>query len=158
MSLPDGLVAVMFRRTLDAVLGAGPAARRAVLAGPGRPAPDGSADVLLVPVHPQTGETWRPRRVRKGEGEGVAAAYRVPLPFGIWLWLASPEPDLPVPASGKLPDGVLRDDPPAPRPDHHFDVDPGVFDTTLARLAAVHGPWLRELSGRLPRHVCGGGV
>ncbi|WP_408645206.1 hypothetical protein [Streptomyces sp. KL110A] len=159
VSLPDGLVAVMFRRTLDAVLGAGPSPRRAVLAGPGRPAPDGAADILLVPVHPQTGETWRPQRVWKGEGEGAGdgAAYRVPLPFGVWLWLVSPEPDLPLPASGGLPDGVLRDDPPAPRPDHHFDVDPRVFDTTLARLAAVRGPWLRELSGRLPRHVRGGG-
>ncbi|MEV7536120.1 hypothetical protein ACIQNV_28010 [Streptomyces hydrogenans] len=66
------------------------------------------------------------------------------------------EPALPAP--GGLPGGVLRDDPPAPRPDHHFDVDPRVFDTTLARLAAVRGPWLRELSGRLPRHVRGGGA
>ncbi|MFE3124521.1 hypothetical protein ACFXHD_14000 [Streptomyces hydrogenans] len=33
--------------------------------------------------------------------------------------------ELPLPASGGLPGGVLRDDLPAPRPDRHFDVDPG---------------------------------
>lgn len=64
--------------------------------------------------------------------------------------------ELPLPASGGLPGGVLRDDPPAPHPDRHFDVDPGVFDATPARSAAVRGPWPRELSGRLPRHVRGG--
>ncbi|MFF9342592.1 hypothetical protein ACF1CG_22955 [Streptomyces sp. NPDC014773] len=157
MSLPEGLVAVMFRRALDTVLGTGPAPRRAVLAGPGLPVPDGAADVLLVPVHPQTGETWQPGG-RKAGGEADGAAYRVPLPFGVWLWLASPERDLPLPASGGLPDGVLRDDPPAPRPDHLFDVDPGVFEATLDRLAAVRGPWLREPAGRLPRYVGAGGA
>ncbi|MFB8046452.1 hypothetical protein ACFC8F_34730 [Streptomyces hydrogenans] len=158
MGLPDGLVAVMFRRTLDAVLGAGPSPRRAVLAGPGLPAPDGAADILFVPVHPQTDRQDDGAEGGDGAGKADAAAYRVSLPFGVWLWLASPEPDLPLPASGGLPGGVLRDDPPAPRPDRHFDVDPGVFDATLARPAAVRGPWPRELSGRLPRHVRGGGA
>ncbi|MFB7361324.1 hypothetical protein [Streptomyces hydrogenans] len=159
VSLPDGLLAVMFRPVLDAVLGEGPSPRRAVLAGPGLPAPGEAADILFVPAHPQTGETW-PSEGRKGEREGEGntsgAVYRVPLPFGVWLWLVSPEPYLPLPSSGVLPDGVLRDVPPAPRPDHPFDVDRWAFDDTLARLAEVRGPWLRELAGRLPPYVRGG--
>ncbi|GGZ05682.1 hypothetical protein GCM10010343_34320 [Streptomyces avidinii] len=98
---------------------AGPQARHAVLAGPGRPAPDDDTDVPLVPTHPQTGgELWTPP---------APAACRVPLPFGVWLWLTRPEPYLPVPASGAPPDGVLRDDcdPPAPGPRHPFRVDAG---------------------------------
>ncbi|MGW6562829.1 hypothetical protein [Streptomyces hydrogenans] len=71
--------------------------------------------------------------------------------YGHGLYAAQFE-ELALPASG----GVLSDDPPAPRPDRHFDVDPGVFDAALVRPAAVRGPWPRELSGRLPRHVRGG--
>lgn len=138
MIVPDGLVGEVFQHALDAMLPAGPQVRRAVLAGPGRPAPGGETDILLVPSHPQTGEVWAP---------ADPAAYPVPLPFGVWLWLARPEPDLPSPTSGGLPDGVLRDDfdPPAPRPLHLFRADPMAFWHTLVRLPAVRSPWLREI-------------
>ncbi|MFJ1823704.1 hypothetical protein, partial [Streptomyces sp. NPDC088178] len=55
VTVPDGLIEEVFQRALDALLPAGPPPRRAVLAGPGRPAPDTEADILLVPAHPQTG-------------------------------------------------------------------------------------------------------
>ncbi|MEU9305790.1 hypothetical protein [Streptomyces sp. NPDC048269] len=147
--VPDGLAAEVFRRALDAMLPAGPHARRAVLAGPGRPAPDGDAGILLVPTHPQTGEVWAP---------ADPTAYPVPLPFGVWLWLAFPEPDPPVPTSGGLPDGVLRDDfdPPAPRPRHLFRADPETFRHTLVRLPAVRSPWLREILDNLTQHMRAG--
>lgn len=138
VTVPDGLVAEVFQRALDTLLPAGPPARRAVPAGPGRPAPDEDADILLVPVHPQTGEVWTP------PGR-AASAYPVPLPFGVWLWLVAPEPDLPVPASGGMPDGVLRDDPPARRAHRPFWVDMDAFRHALVRLPAVRSPWLREM-------------
>ncbi|WP_329181998.1 hypothetical protein OG754_39820 (plasmid) [Streptomyces decoyicus] len=146
VTVPDGLIADVFQRALDALLPAGPPARRAVLAGPGRPAPDADADILLVPTHPQTGETWTP-------AGPAASVYPVPLPFGVWLWLAFPEPHLLVPASGGMPDGVLRDDPPAPRPPHLFRADAGVFQHTLVRLPAVRSPWLREILENLTQHM-----
>jgi hypothetical protein len=96
-----------------------------------------------VPEHPQTGEVWAP---------AGSAAYRVPLPFGVWLWLARPEPSLPVPATGRLPEDVLREDPPAPHPGRLFRADLATFDCTLARLRAVRGPWLREILDDLTPH------
>ncbi|WP_225884532.1 hypothetical protein [Streptomyces sp. fd1-xmd] len=138
VTVPDGLAAEVFQRALDALLPTGPPARRAVLAGPGRPVPVGTADILLVPLHPRTGEAWAP---------DDPAAYPVPLPFGVWLWLAFPAADPPVPLAGRLPDGVLRDDfdPPAPRPHHLFRADPDIFRRTLVRLPDVRRPWLREI-------------
>ncbi|MGW4054667.1 hypothetical protein ACWENA_27975 [Streptomyces sp. NPDC004779] len=138
VTVPDGLTGDVFRRALDALLPTGPPERRSALAGPGRPAPEADADILLVPVHPQTGETWTP------PGPATSAPL-VPLPFGVWLWPAFPEPHLPLPASGCMPDGVLRDDPPAPRPSSLFRADPGTFQRTLVRLPAVRSPWLREI-------------
>ncbi|MFB7368617.1 hypothetical protein ACFC0D_02020 [Streptomyces sp. NPDC056222] len=143
VTVPDGLIGELFQRTLDALLPAGASARRAVLAGPGRPAPDEGADILLVPSHPRTGQAWAP-----ADSDGPAAsAYLVPLPVGVWLWLAFPEPHLPAPTSGGIPDGVLRDDldPPMSRPDHPFGADVGVFRHTLVRLPAVRSSWLREI-------------
>ncbi|OMI36569.1 hypothetical protein SPAR_25236, partial [Streptomyces sparsogenes DSM 40356] len=115
-------------------------------AGPGRPAPDADAGILLVPVHPQTGETWAP-------AGPAASAYPVPLPFGVWLWLAFPDPYPPVPASGGMPEGVLRDDPPLQRLFHPFRADPGTFHHTLARLPAVRSPWLREILDHLTQDL-----
>ncbi|MFJ6614794.1 hypothetical protein ACIQPT_31475 [Streptomyces sp. NPDC091289] len=138
VTVPDGLAQDVFQRTLDALLPTGPPRKRAALAGPGQPAPDADADIFLVPVHPQTGEWWNP------DGAGAAGG-PVPLPFGVWLWLARPEPPLHRPASGVLPDGVLRDDPPAPRAPHLFRADWGVFQHTMVRLPAVRSPWLREI-------------
>ncbi|MBL1083561.1 hypothetical protein JK359_16535 [Streptomyces actinomycinicus] len=137
VTVPDGMTEKVFQRALDALLPTGPSARRAVLHGPGLPAPDADVDILLVPVHPQTGETWSPAKP-------AASAHLVPLPFGVWLWLVFPEPHLPAPASGIMPDGVLRDDPPAPCPRSLFRADPGVFQHTLVRIPAVRSQWLRD--------------
>ncbi|MER7758026.1 hypothetical protein [Kitasatospora sp. NPDC097643] len=148
VTVPDGLSAEVFQRALDALLPAGPPPRRAVLAGPGRPAPE-DADILLVPTHPQTGETWAP-------AGPASSAYSVALPFGVWLWLAFPEPYLTAPASGQMPDGVLRDDPPPPRPGYLFQANSGVFRHTLVRLPAVRSPWLREILENLTPHMRAG--
>ncbi|MEV7416314.1 hypothetical protein [Streptomyces sp. NPDC089919] len=147
VAVPDGLSGQVFQRALDAMLPAGAPPLRAVPAGPGRPVPAAGADILLVPTHPQTGEMWRP------EGAGGAAP-RVPLPFGMWLRLAFPRSHLPVPASGGLPAGVLRDDPPAPRPGR-FRADENAFQRTLVRLPVVRSPWVREALDRLARRPPG---
>ncbi|MEV6581252.1 hypothetical protein AB0M92_24160 [Streptomyces sp. NPDC051582] len=144
--VPNGLVGEVFQHSLDDLLPEGPPARRAVLAGPGLPAPGRDADILLVPSHPQTGEVWAPA--------GPAAYLLVPLPFGVWLWMVSPEPDAPVPMSGRLPKGVLRDDFDSPPllPGRRFLVDRGVFQHTLVRLPAVRSPLLREILDGLAHH------
>ncbi|WP_240136483.1 hypothetical protein [Streptomyces sp. MUM 178J] len=149
VTVPDSLSKKVFQRALDALLPARPPARRAVLAGPGQPAPDADADIILVPTHPQTGQTWTP-------ADPATSAYPVPLPFGVWLWLAFPKPHLPLPASGGVPDGVLRDDPPAPLPQHSFRADSGTFLHTLVRLPAVRSPWLRQIPGNLTQHMRAG--
>ena len=138
VTVPEGLTAVVFQRALDAMLLTGPPVRRAVLAGPGLPAPDPDAGILLVPEHPRTGEAW-------ASAGSAGSACRVPLPFGIWRWLSLPEPHPPVPASGVLPDGVLRDDPPAPGPHRVFRMDRNTFEHTLVRLPPVRDPWLRAI-------------
>ncbi|MFF5787170.1 hypothetical protein ACFY8P_19640 [Streptomyces sp. NPDC012693] len=141
VTVPDGLVADVFRSTLDALLPVGPPPRHAVLAGPGLAGPDADADILLVPTHPQTGRTWAP-------AESAASASLVPLPFGVWRSMALPEPYLPVPRSGRMPAGVRpEEDYPLPPPRHHppFQVDGAIFHATLARLPAVRTPWLRDL-------------
>ncbi|MEE1754678.1 hypothetical protein [Streptomyces sp. SP18CS02] len=150
VAVPDGLASEMFRRDLDALLPAGPPARRAVFAGPGLSAPDADARILLVPSHPRTGEVWAPRT---GDARTPAAsAYPVPLPFGVWLRLVFPEPELPVPASRLMPEDVLRDDPPAPAVHDVFRIDQHVFWHTLARLPAVRRPWLAEILAPLTPH------
>ncbi|MFE7512637.1 hypothetical protein ACFU8I_15680 [Streptomyces sp. NPDC057540] len=135
VAVQEGLTATMFQRALDTWLPAGRPTRRAVLAGPGLPARNADADILLVPSHPQTGKAWTP----------AAPAPLVPLPFGVWLRLVFPEPEVPVPASGPLPDGVLRDEPPTPSVHDVFLFDTDVFRRTLTRLPAVRTPWLREI-------------
>ncbi|MFF2367938.1 hypothetical protein ACFVU0_35230 [Streptomyces sp. NPDC058122] len=149
VTVPQGLIADVFQRALDALLPAGPQARRVSLAGPGLPAPDTDADILLVPTHPQTGVLWSPTGP-------AASAYPVPMPFGVWKWLAFPEPHLPLPASGTMPDGVLRDDPPAPRPHRLFRLDPSIFEHTLVRLPAVRSRWLREILEDRTQHLRAG--
>lgn len=149
VTVPPGLIAEVFQRALDALLPADQPARRAVLAGPGLSTPGPDADMILVPTHPQTGELWSPAGPN-------ASARPVPLPFGIWMWMAFPEPHLYLPTSGTMPDGVLRDDPPPPRPHHLFRADPGTFQHTLVRLPAVRSPWLRETLDNLTHHMQAG--
>ncbi|GCD96090.1 hypothetical protein [Embleya hyalina] len=152
VGVPDGLTADMFRHTLAAVLPAGPPEQCAFLAGPGHPIPDASA-IVLVPVHPQTGRVWT--------ATGPAAsAYPVPLPLGVWLWLTSPRPHPPMPASGRLPRDVLRDDPPPPLPNGPFRADRGTFEHTLLGLPGAHARQLREVlthraSVGLAQRLCG---
>ncbi|WP_438828689.1 hypothetical protein [Streptomyces klenkii] len=64
----------------------------------------------------------------------------------------------PVPASGGIPDGVLRDDfdPPISRPDRLFRADGYAFQHTLVRLPAVRSPWLREILENLTHHMRAG--
>ncbi|MBD0716062.1 hypothetical protein [Streptomyces sp. CBMA370] len=142
VTVPDGLSKDVFRRALDSLLPPGAPPRRAVLAGPGRPRPDADADIVLVPTHPRTGRWWTPA------DPAACTASPVPLPFGVWLCLAFPRPHLPVPASGGLPDGVLRDDPLPPRPGFVFRPDRDVFRRTLARLPHIGRPWMRTVRDR----------
>ncbi|GAA0950890.1 hypothetical protein [Nonomuraea longicatena] len=67
------------------------------------------------------------------------------LDSGVWAYLAFPGETSPMPATGVLPDGVLRDDyplPPLPRypltPHRH------AFQDTLVGLPAVRTPGLRR--------------
>ncbi|MEV5983221.1 hypothetical protein [Streptomyces sp. NPDC052114] len=149
VKVPGGLTTDVFQRALDILLPAGPPQRHAALAGPGRPAPRSGADVLLVPVHPRTGQPWT-------AAGPTASAYAVPLPWGVWLWLAFPQPHLPVPASGAMPDGILRDDPPPPRPGFLFRSDLETFRRTLVRLPAARSPWLREILAKHARYTPSG--
>ncbi|WP_327257151.1 hypothetical protein [Streptomyces sp. NBC_01244] len=138
VTVPNGLTEEVFQRALDALLPAGVQERHAVLAGPGLPAPDPGADILLVPVHPQTGQTWPP-------AGPATSAYPVPLEFGVWLWLAFPTPHLPAPMAGRVPEDVLRDEPLPPRPGHLFRADRKTFLHTVVRLPEVRSSWIREI-------------
>ncbi|MFF1924713.1 hypothetical protein ACFVW8_29620 [Streptomyces sp. NPDC058221] len=139
VKVPGGLAEEVFQRALDALLPAGPPTRTAVLAGPGRPAPEAGDGILLVPVHPQTGRTWTP------VSRPAASPYLVPLPLGVWLWLVSPQPYLPLPMSGRVPRDVLRDYPLPPRPSSPFRADRGTFRHALVRMPAVRRPWMRTI-------------
>ncbi|MEW2812199.1 hypothetical protein AB0929_34765 [Streptomyces massasporeus] len=149
VKVPDGLTADVFQRALDALLPTGTPKRRAVLAGPGQTSPDAGADILLVPVHPQTGRTWTP-------AGPISSAHLVPLPLGVWLWLVSPEPTLPVPASGRIAHDILRDDPLPLLPTHLLRADRGTFQHTLVRLPAVRSPWLRTIVENFTRSTSAG--
>lgn len=132
--VPSGLIAKVFQPALDVLLPKDRSERRAVLAGPGQPAPEADADILLVPIHPQTGETWAP-------ATPATWAYLVPLPLGVWLGMTLPQPYLPVSASGRVP----RDDPLPPHPNHPFWADRETFRHTLVRLPAARSPWVRTV-------------
>ncbi|MEU8777059.1 hypothetical protein [Streptomyces sp. NPDC048606] len=135
VTLPVGPVAELFGHAVDRCLPPGSGAARSVeLCGPGIPTPRPRPDVLLVPRHPLTGEPWRP----PGD-EGPV----VPLDSGVWAYLVHPGETSPRPATGVLPEGVLRDDyaltelpwwPLAPHPD--------AFTGTLVGLPAIRGPRL----------------
>ncbi|MFF0750311.1 hypothetical protein [Streptomyces sp. NPDC004267] len=130
--LPDGLVTELLGPAVRALLPAEGPAKQVGLAGPGLPGDD--LDIVLVPY---------------GAPPPVGAA-AVPLPDGVWSYLALPGETRPIPASGTLPAGVLRDD--YPLPDHPWSLlrpDRDAFLYTLARLPEVRSPWLRALYDRV---------
>ncbi|MFJ9248677.1 hypothetical protein [Streptomyces sp. NPDC101776] len=134
VSLPAGPVAELLGHAVGRHLPAGPGARSVELAGPGvrpsRPRPD----ILLVPRHPLTGASWRPP-----DDDGAV----VPLDSGVWAYLAHPGETSPLPATGGLPEGVLRDDYPLrARPWYPLTAHPHAFEDTLVRLPEVRAPRL----------------
>ncbi|SEG83344.1 hypothetical protein SAMN05216223_11453 [Actinacidiphila yanglinensis] len=145
VDVADRLTAEFFARTLDAVLPAGPPARRVVLAGPGLPAPGSPRDIALVPLDPRTGTARQP----------AGSADTVPLAAEVWTYLAFPRRQLPIPATGGLPAGVLRDDPLPLHPTRLFEPDRRILLHALARLPAVRRPWLRAIHDRLNAHPYG---
>lgn len=154
VTMPAGLLADTFGHALDTLLppgpstrrltpsAPGPSVRRLTLEGPGLPCSDPAADIALVPRHPRTGAVW----VSPG------AADTVPLAADVWTYLAFHDERSLVPATGGLPDGVLRDDPLPSRPWQLLRPDPHIFLGTLARLPAVRRPWLREIHDRVRAH------
>ncbi|MFD7987776.1 hypothetical protein ACFV4M_30990 [Kitasatospora indigofera] len=131
-----GPVAELLGPTIAALLPPGAGAKRLDLAGPGYGEP--AADLLLVPVHPQTGAVWRP-------GRGAVA---VPVEASFWAELAFPVHRTRLPVVGGLPAGVERDDPlPLFRRSRYWP-SRDAFRYTLARMPAVREPWLREASAR----------
>lgn len=139
VTLPAGPVADLFGHAVGRCLPPGPDARSVEPAGPGVPPPRPRPDVLLVPRHPLTGLPWRPP-----DDEGAV----VPLDSGVWAYLVHPGETSPMPATGVLPEGVLRDDYPLPpRPRYPLRSHPIAFENTLARLPAARDPRLRGYFG-----------
>ncbi|MFE9413353.1 hypothetical protein ACFYN0_31880 [Streptomyces sp. NPDC006704] len=136
VTLPVGPVTELLSHAVGRYLPTGPDARSVGLAGPGIRTPRPRPDVLLVPRHPLTGTPWRP------PGDDAAV---VPLDSGVWAYLAHPGETSPMPATGVLPDGVLRDDypltPPPWRPltPHHR-----AFEYTLVGPPAIRAPRLHK--------------
>ncbi|MGW2841140.1 hypothetical protein ACWCWD_25510 [Streptomyces sp. NPDC001493] len=131
-----GPVAALLGPAVGVLLPAGKRAKRLDLAGPGYGEP--AADLVLVPVHPQTGDMWPPR----------SGAVPVPVDAALWAELAFPPHRTRLPAVGGLPAGVERDDPLPPHPYYPFRPSREAFRRTLARLPAVREPWLRAVYDR----------
>lgn len=131
-----GPVAETLGRALAGLLPSGKDAERLDLAGPGLREP--AAELVLAPVHPQTGEVWQPS----------SGAVAVPMEAGLWAELAFPPHRTRLPVVGGLPAGVERDDPLPPHPQWPFGPSGGAFRDTLARMAAVREPWLRAIYDR----------
>ncbi|MEV0281284.1 hypothetical protein AB0I22_33540 [Streptomyces sp. NPDC050610] len=137
--LPVGPVAELLGYAVEQYLPAGPQARSVGLAGPAIHLRHPRPDILLVPRHPLTGTPWR-------SDEGTV----VPLDSGVWAYLAHPGETSPLPATGVLPEGVLRDDYPLPpRPWYPLTPHHHAFQDTLASLAAARSPQLLRY-----RNVC----
>ncbi|GII91162.1 hypothetical protein [Sinosporangium siamense] len=137
--VPDGPVATVFRRALDALLPPGPPERHLTLAGPSLPAV--ATDIALVPRHPQTGETWP-----------CNAKAVVPLAANAWLHMAFHDDRRLTPATAGMLEEVRRDDPPPLLPAMPFRPDLDVFLATLARLPATREPWLRQIYDHVKAH------
>ncbi|MFD6551480.1 hypothetical protein [Streptomyces sp. NPDC058398] len=145
VTLPAGPVADLLGHAVGRCLPAGPGARSVELAGPGIRLPRPRPDVLLVPRHPLTGAPWRPP-----DDEGAV----VPLDSGVWAYLAHPGETSPMPATGVLPEGVLRDDYPLPPlPRCPLTAHDRAFAGTLIRLPAVRAPRLRRYYDAYRRDV-----
>ncbi|MEU1534009.1 hypothetical protein [Streptomyces fagopyri] len=132
----SGPVAELFGRALGALLPGGEGAKRLDLAGPGFGEP--ATDLVLVPVHPQTGDMWQPR----------SGAVPVPMDAALWAELAFPPHRTRLPAVGGLPAGVERDDPLPTHPRYSFQPSREAFRYTLARMPAVKEPRLRAIYDR----------
>lgn len=137
VTVPDGPVADVLRRPLEILIPAKAPARNLVLAGPGLPGT--SADIALVPRHPQTGETW----------QAPEAAAVVPVAAEVWTYLAFHRDHRPV---SRVPGGVRRDDPQPLLPWAPFRPHPRAFVGTLARLPEVRRPWLRAIHNHVSEH------
>ncbi len=132
-----GLLAETFARGAERVL-PGPVRKSVGLAGPGVPV--AGDDIVLVPRDPVTGEPWRP------EAEVPVA----PLSAEVLAHLTEPPETSPLPASGTLPPGVLRDDYPLPPlPGYFFEPDRRIFLSALARHPAVRRPRIRAVYDRV---------
>ncbi|GAA1617726.1 hypothetical protein [Actinoplanes couchii] len=135
---PDRQVAEILRPVLDRLLVGGPAApeRTLVLAGPGLPPADG--DLILVPVHPQTGQWW------PAPASSSSSSRPIPLAWEAWRHLALDR--VPKPALRSVP--LLPDALPEQLPDRRLPPDGQIFLTTLARLPEVRQPWLHTIYER----------
>ncbi|AQT74081.1 hypothetical protein B1K54_22700 [Streptomyces sp. fd1-xmd] len=139
VALP-GPLADLVGEAVAGYLPPGPPVRTARLAGPGRPVPRFGDDILVVPRHPVTGEPWPPPH-------GTAPV--VPLDIGVWAHLVLPGETSPLPASGTLPEGVLRDDYIQPlRTWRGFFPHSRAFGDSLARLPGIRRPELRAYYDR----------
>lgn len=96
-----GPVADTFQRELDERLPHGVPAKTLAAAGPGLAV---RADILLVPRHPQTGESW------------PATGTAVPIGAELWLWLVRDHEQPVIPATGGRWESYLSDDPLPRRP------------------------------------------
>lgn len=103
-------------------------------AGPGLGGP--AAELLLVPVHRQTAEVWRPR-------DGAVA---VPVEAALWA-----EPAFPRHRTRRPAWSATIHLPPHPR--LPFRPSGGAFRHTPARMPAVQEPWLRAIHDRRCRPV-----
>ncbi|MFG2818451.1 hypothetical protein ACGFX4_03390 [Kitasatospora sp. NPDC048365] len=130
-----GRVARLLGRAIETRLPTGDGGLRLDLAGPGIAEPD--AELLLVPVHPQTGEVWQPR------GPGLA----VPVEAALWAELAAPAgwSRRPWPVLGRLPAGWEPDDLVPDVPVGAVLPSGEAYIGTLERLPVAREPWLREL-------------
>ena len=141
IAVPEGLCEILFAPSLQVLLPGAPA-KKAALAGPELPAAPSETDILLVPQHPGTGETWRPATPR-------ATAH---IPSEIWAHLAAPPLHTRLTRNPRrLPVDAWADIPSQNRPRYPFHPDPRVFLSTLARLPAVRQPWLRAIYDRVAR-------
>ncbi|MYQ47563.1 hypothetical protein GTW40_21350 [Streptomyces sp. SID4985] len=136
VEVAPGPLAKLLGPALGTLLPAGKGALRLDLAGPGFGEP--SADLVLVPVHPQTGDIWKPS----------SGAVPVPMDAALWSELAFPPHQTRLPVVGGLPPGTERDDPLPPHPWYPFEPSRYAFRNTLARMPAVREPWLRALYDR----------